>query len=70
MSQYARFWFFRWIPHSAWAFNMQKLPKCHVLAEIFPIFQLRYAAIGVAPITTLRTCIIKIETFKGGHLMW
>ena len=26
--------------------------------------------IGVAPITQLRTCVIKIETFKGGHLMW
>ena len=26
--------------------------------------------IGVAPITQLRTCVIKIVTFKGGHLMW
>ena len=26
--------------------------------------------VGVAPITQLRTCVIKIVTFKGGHLMW
>ena len=26
--------------------------------------------IDVAPITQLRTCVIKIVTFKGGHLMW
>ena len=26
--------------------------------------------IGVAPITHLHTCIIKIATFKGGHPMW
>ena len=26
--------------------------------------------IGVAPITQLPTCVIKIVTFKGGHLMW
>ena len=26
--------------------------------------------IGVAPITQLRTCVVKIETSKGGHLMW
>ena len=26
--------------------------------------------IGVAPITQLRTCVIKIVTFKGDHLMW
>ena len=26
--------------------------------------------IGVAPITHLRTCVMKIVTFKGGHLMW
>ena len=26
--------------------------------------------IGEAPITQLRTCVIKIVTFKGGHLMW
>ena len=26
-------------------------------------------AIGVAPIMQLRTCVIKIVTFKGGHLM-
>ena len=26
--------------------------------------------IGVAPITHLRTCLIKIETFNEGHLMW
>ena len=26
--------------------------------------------IDVAPITQLRTCIIKIVAFKGGHLMW
>ena len=26
--------------------------------------------IGVAPITQLRTRVIKIVTFKGGHLMW
>ena len=25
--------------------------------------------IGVSPITQLRTCAIKIVTFKGGHLM-
>ena len=29
-----------------------------------------YFIIGVAPITQLHTCIIKIVTFKGGHLMW
>ena len=26
--------------------------------------------IGVAHIKQLRTCLIKIVTFKGGHLMW
>ena len=26
--------------------------------------------IGVAPITQLRMCVIKIVTLKGGHLMW
>ena len=26
--------------------------------------------IGVAPITQLCTCAIKIVIFKGGHLMW
>ena len=26
--------------------------------------------IGIAPITKLRTHVIKIVTFKGGHLMW
>ena len=26
--------------------------------------------IGVAPIAQLRTCVIKIVAFKGGHLMW
>ena len=26
--------------------------------------------IGVAPITQLRTCVIKIVTFKRGHLKW
>ena len=26
--------------------------------------------IGVAPITHIRMCVIKIATFKGGHLMW
>ena len=28
-----------------------------------------YPDIGVAPITPLRTCVIKIVTFKGDHLM-
>ena len=27
-------------------------------------------SIGVAPITQLGTCVIKIITFKGGHLIW
>ena len=27
-------------------------------------------SIGIAPLTQLRTCVIKIVTFKGGHLMW
>ena len=36
-----------------------------------PFFQHVYAAIiGVAPITKVRTCVIKIATFKRGHLMW
>ena len=26
--------------------------------------------IGIAPITKLRTYVIKIVTFKGGHLVW
>ena len=26
--------------------------------------------IGLAPIRQLRMCVIKIVTFKGGHLMW
>ena len=26
--------------------------------------------IGVAPNTQLHTCVTKIVTFKGGHLMW
>ena len=29
-----------------------------------------YLNIGVAPITQLRMCVIKIVTFKEGHLMW
>ena len=29
-----------------------------------------YLYIGVAPITQLRTCVIQIVAFKGGHLMW
>ena len=28
------------------------------------------SVIGVALIMQLRTCVIKIVTFKGGHLMW
>ena len=27
-------------------------------------------SIGVAPITQLRMCVIKIVTFKRGHLIW
>ena len=26
--------------------------------------------IGVAPNTQLRKCVIKLVSFKGGHLMW
>ena len=33
------------------------------------IYILAIIHIGVAPITQLRTCRIKIVTFKGGHLM-
>ena len=29
-----------------------------------------YPLIGVAHITQLRACVIKIVTFKGSHLMW
>ena len=29
-----------------------------------------FTVIGVAPITQLCTCVIEIETFKGGHLKW
>ena len=28
------------------------------------------AYISVASVTQLRTCVIKIVIFKGGHLMW
>ena len=28
-----------------------------------------WVSIGVAPITQLRKCVIKIVTFKGGHLV-
>ena len=31
---------------------------------------LNTGVIGVAPITQLRSCVIKIVTFKGGHPMW
>ena len=34
------------------------------------LFIIFFSHIGVAPITHLRTCVIKIVTFKGGHLMW
>ena len=33
-------------------------------------FVMEVSCIGVAPITQLCMCIIKIVTFKGGHLMW
>ena len=33
-----------------------------------PCWKYFVAAIGVAPITQLRTCVIKIITLKGGHL--
>ena len=42
------------------AFDIQCLTI--VLAE--------FTAIGVAPITQLRACVIQIATFKGGNLMW
>ena len=29
-----------------------------------------YKNIGIVPITQLRTCVIKVVAFKGGHLMW
>ena len=30
----------------------------------------KHIVIGLAPIMQLGTCVIKILTFKGGHLMW
>ena len=35
-----------------------------------PCWKSLVAAIGVAPITQLRTCVIKLKPFKGGHLKW
>ena len=34
------------------------------------ICQILFRDIGVAPITQLRMCVIKIVAFKEGHLMW
>ena len=39
----------------------------HFLVLPFTILKI---AIGEAPITQLRTCVINIVTFKGGHLIW
>ena len=39
--------------------------------KCFTVYFVRASpCIGVATITQLRTCVIKIVTFKGGHLMW
>ena len=40
---------------------------CHAAAKLFSRSNVD---IAVAPITQLRTCVIKIVTFKGGHLKW
>ena len=44
--------------------HISNVPKSHELAECLAKF------IGVAAITQLRTSVIKIVAFKGGHLIW
>ena len=45
--------------------------KCYITQPRLIFFSLfmTIVCIGVAPITQLRTCVIKIEPFKGGHPM-
>ena len=38
--------------------------------QLFSREDVHFRSIGVAPITQLRTCLIKIVTLQGGHLMW
>ena len=46
----------------------------HMVEGQFPMsklaLSLNYVPISVAPITQLRTCVMKNVTFKGGHQMW
>ena len=44
--------------------------RCINVSILFSTKQLIIANIDVAPIAQLRTSVIKIETFKGGKLMW
>ena len=38
--------------------------------SIHSSFTIEAVAIGVAPITQLRMCVIKLITLKGAHLLW
>ena len=46
--------------------NNEKLPSM----QRVKVLAVNWLSIGVAPITQLCKCIIKIVAFKGGHLMW
>ena len=52
--------------------NSDKLSNCRNPAFSVILINLIGSAhdIGVAPIMQLRTCVIKIVTFKGGHPLW
>ena len=44
--------------------------RCINVSILFSTKQIIIANVDVAPIAQLRTSVIKIETFKGGQLMW
>ena len=52
------------------ALGQEYMETLHRFHSVFDIASHIKVSIGVAPITQLRTCVIKIATFKGGHLMW
>ena len=62
------------LSNSFWqATNVQNFKTPIVIKQLLTIESLLdhvLIIIGVAPITQLRTYVIKIVTFKGGHLMW
>ena len=49
--------------------NGRNIPDVSAFA-VHPLYVSERKSIGVAPITQLRTCVIKMITIEGGHLMW